>query len=263
VDYLRGLLLVKMENATLVEAPPDIVDAMQREADELSLAGVLAGIEAFSRAGADRHTGWQPSLSLELAFVEALEALVQEPARHDPKNPPREPSARERHPPAPENPQHHTLHESSQEPPRTSKPARPRASTQEGTALSFQRVNDHWREILASVRKRDPRTQALLNSCRPLGVESGDVVVGFGSDLLREKMEKGHNLAVALEALQEVLGVEAGLRCVLTEVWRTKRSSPSAAAPMEESGMVATAVRDLGAQVVDVESLPPEVSSST
>lgn len=263
VDYLRGLLLARMGNAELVEAPSDIVEAMSREAQEFSLASILTGVESFSRAGTERHTGWQPSLSLELAFVEALEkrALDREP--NNTNSPTQNPSRPERENQPSRDARHRDNQERRQVRSKASNPISVRGSKKEDFDLSFQRVSDRWRDVLASVRKRDPRTQALLNSCRPLGVEAGEVVVGFGSDLLREKMEKGHNIAIALEALKKVLGIEAGLRCVLTEAWRTKQDSPSTTAPMEESGMVATAVRDLGAQVVDVESLPPEVSSST
>ncbi len=112
--------------------------------------------------------------------------------------------------------------------------------------------------MLSAARRHDPRTQALLNSCRPLGLESGALIIGFRSDLLREKMEKGHNISLASLAIQEVFGKDVGIRCVLTESWIPDNVSEHQPTPMEDDGMVSTALRDLGAQVVNIENLPPD-----
>ncbi|MEJ2563632.1 MAG: hypothetical protein P8Z42_13235, partial [Anaerolineales bacterium] len=127
--------------------------------------------------------------------------------------------------------------------------------------ISFQHVNDRWSEVLAVARRFDPRIQALLNSCRPLGFQTGTLVIGFRSDLLREKMEKGHNLALAAQALQEVFNKPVGIRCILTETWEPQAVGDHQPPPMESGGMVSTALRDLGAHVVDVENLPPDSGS--
>jgi hypothetical protein len=84
------------------------------------------------------------------------------------------------------------------------------------------------------------------------------LILGFRSDLLREKMEKDHNLSNARRAAQQVLGYKVTLRCVLLGAWRSDIKVDDQPPPMEEGGMVATAVRDFGAHVVDVEKLPPE-----
>jgi hypothetical protein len=45
----------------------------------------------------------------------------------------------------------------------------------------------------------------------------------------------------------------------LTHAWKSgETDSPSSGPPIEDDGMVATAVRDLGAQIVDIENLPPD-----
>jgi hypothetical protein len=122
---------------------------------------------------------------------------------------------------------------------------------------------ERWRDVLKAAYRRDPRAQALLNSCKPLGIEKGNVVLAFSSDLLREKMEKGHNLACVQEALLEVMGEPLGVRCVLTRAPAVKQAAQEPdesrpVEPVEEGGMVATAIRDLGAQVIDVKPLPPD-----
>jgi DNA polymerase-3 subunit gamma/tau len=135
---------------------------------------------------------------------------------------------------------------------------RPAGEASAGT-VTFQLVIDHWKEILAAARRRDPRTQALLNSCRPMGLETGVLVLGFASDLLREKMEKGHSLSLAREALEEVLGIPIEVRSALTS-GQAAALGDASPATVQDDGMVATALRDLGGQVVDVKPVLPEES---
>ena len=125
--------------------------------------------------------------------------------------------------------------------------------------MNMQQVLDRWREVLQAVRKRDPQTQGLLNSGRPLGLRAGVLVIGFESDLLREKMENGSKLDITRQALHDVFGEAVEVRTALTHAWEPDESKPqSGSPPIEDDGMVATAVRDLGAQVVDVENLPSD-----
>jgi hypothetical protein len=126
-------------------------------------------------------------------------------------------------------------------------------------SVNFRQLMDRWSEILSAIYEHDPRTQALLNSSKPLGLEKGQLVIAFRSDLLREKMEKGHNLALVREALKMVLGGEIGVRCVLLDRWQgSGESSANSDTTFADGGMVETALRDLGAQVVDVEQMPTE-----
>ena len=72
-------------------------------------------------------------------------------------------------------------------------------------------------------------------------------------------MEKDHNIAHVRKATGVVLGKPISLRCVLTSTWRSGKAEDDQSHPMEEGGMVATAIRDLGAEVVDIEQLPPDL----
>ncbi|HEY43606.1 MAG TPA: DNA polymerase III subunit gamma/tau [Anaerolineae bacterium] len=250
VDYLRGLLLVRMGNEQLVEAPVEIREEMSRQAEKMMLSHLLTAIRAFSKAAVEGRTTWQTALPLELAFVEASGVSIGNTT-------------------TPGSSPDQMLRETSAE--RTALPSNPggesdqkmaprREETSKGGG-TFQKILDQWREVLIAARRQDPRAQALLNSCRPLGIESGELIIGFSSDLLREKMEKGHNLSIASKALEEVLGLSFRIHCVLTDAWAPTNSSVNPSLPIEDGGMVATAVKDLGAHVVDVENLPPEGGS--
>lgn len=245
VNYLRGLLLVRMGNERLVEATTETREEMGLLAEKLLVPNLLAAIRVFSKAAVEGRTTWQSALPLELAFVEAagigVDAMVGAPASSE-KNHSENPKV-----------------QGSNKPKNPGIEIKKTASRQEevaGGELTFQMVLDSWREILVAARRFDPRAQALLNSCRPLGLESGALVVGFSSDLLREKMEKGHNMSMACNAIGEVLGHQVEIRCVLIDSWAPGRGREDQPLPIENGGMVATAVRDLGAHVVDVENLP-------
>ncbi len=134
----------------------------------------------------------------------------------------------------------------------TAAPAAKASEVLPKSSPEFQRVLDIWPELLAAAYQRDPQTQALLNSCKPLGVDGSSLVLGFQSDLLREKMEKGHSQQIISESLAEVLEAEMDVRCVLIQDWGGD-IDPAATPPLPEGGMVAAALRDLGAEVVDYE----------
>ncbi len=256
VDILRGLLLAQMGNRDLIDATQETRAEIESLAGDCSTGQVLRAIKAFGGAASERRTTWMAALPLEIALVEAV-------AREDV-------SAQE----APDqkaggsrragNPTGRLVPLEDSEPPQSkpvdsTSPPGSTAGTSSGGNVTFDLIVERWRDILQAARKRDARVQALLNSCRPLGLEKGKLVIGFSSDLLREKMEKEHNLSIASQAVAEVCQTKLGLRCLLTETWQTgKDAKDGPPAPMESDGMVATAIRELGAQVVEVEQWPPE-----
>ena len=74
VEYLRGLMLIQMGNANQVEATTDVKKQMQAHAKSFSTSDILRMIKSFNNAATDLRGGWQPSLSLELALAEVLDA---------------------------------------------------------------------------------------------------------------------------------------------------------------------------------------------
>lgn len=246
VDMLRSVLLARMGNVQLLEVTPETRADIIRWAEALEVPFLLNAVRSFNKAAVETRLGWQPGLALELAFVDCARGPTVEASPDPPPDPPRRPA---------------------QSAPSTSRGPEPKASTPTprpaqqaapSADLTFSMIVGRWRDVLAAARRRDPRTQALLNSCRPLGLEAGVLVLGFASDLLRDKMEKGHSLALAREALQEVFGVAVEVRSALVSGRGADGKTEAQAEPVEEDGMVATALRDLGAQVVEVKPVPPD-----
>lgn len=269
VDYLRGVLLMKMDSGDLLEAQGDIRDLLSRQAGRISLDDVIHAIRAFSRAATEGRATWQPSLPLELAFIETADrqraSAPDGGTRVDPgrdlgssraaaDEPEKDASASGYRPAS----GGAALHEAP-----GPDVAEGGATEERPAGAGLQVVSDRWRDILTAARKYDARTQALLNSSRPLGVESGVLVLGFRSDLLREKMEKGHNADIVRRALDEVLGMPLTLRCVLVGSWNPgDEPADRAAPPVEDGGMVATALQELGGHIVDVEPASPDAEVS-
>jgi len=225
-------------------------------AARFSLTELLIALRAFSRAAAETRGSWQPGLPLELALVEAARPRAEAPTDRSPA-----PAAAPKVvPPKPRPSSPQGVATTGTGAPSAPGPA---ANPQQASANPQTILLDRWKDVLKAAYRRDPRAQALLNSCKPLGIEKGRVVLAFSSDLLREKMEKGHSLSCVQEALQEVIGEPLGVRCILSREPALKQAArePDTSRPtepVEEGGMVATAIRDLGAQVMDVKPLPPE-----
>jgi DNA polymerase-3 subunit gamma/tau len=283
VEWLRVLLLITAGEKIDLQS-----ELMVAQAELLGTDGILAAMHAFSQATRGERTAWQPGLALELAFMDAGPKSQSEEREIDPEPVAKaqgEPGSRSEAVIATIEPEGTSVmgpseglgggSEIEDTPAEDSVPVEaqpvvkgeppshePEAAEDDGPQIArdstenryespsgseFQKVLDAWPELLSAAYDRDPRTQALLNSCKPLAVDDKSLVLGFKSDLLREKMEKGHNQEIVSESLSAVLDTELGVRCVLLQDWGSDQS----AVPLPEGGMVAAALRDLGAEVTD------------
>jgi hypothetical protein len=107
-------------------------------------------------------------------------------------------------------------------------------------------ISQKWDEIRSLVRQKNPQTQALLNSCKLLGIKGGTLILGFNGEFAKSKMEQGDNLEILKQAMQQVMGESMPVRCVLS-------AAKSVPADLDNDGMVATALRDLGGEIVDIQ----------
>ena len=254
VDYLRSLLLMRMGSGDQVDATPDLRAQMARQAQAFSVPELLRVIRAFNSAGAaDTRSAWQPSLLLEMAFVEALSGPAEAaPAAAESAQPV---AAGARRYSAPAKP--------ASGPPASGPPASgPSAPARQAAApeqeeegqpeddpegeLTLKRVNERWRRVLAVVHRRSPNVAALLRSGQILGIQNGALFYGL-SEVLRQKMDTEENLELVQAALQEVFGKEIPFRCI-PSTGKGQKLPPD----IDGDGMVAAALRDLGGEIVDV-----------
>jgi len=231
VDYLRSLLLVRMGSPEQVDASAEVKAQMARHAQGLDVLEILRLVRLFNQAANDSRSAWQPSLPLEMAFIEALNPPIMEESS-PPKAPPaaRKAVASLPNPPSDVGPEEAT-----------------QAAAPDETGLTLKLVNEHWRQILALIRRSNTSTEALLRSGRLLGVKNGTLYLGF-SEVLKSKMEKSENIDLVRRALQQVLELDVPIQCLVST-----GKAGSLPPDIDGDGMVAAALRDLGGEIVDVQ----------
>lgn len=265
VEYLRGLLLVRLGNANQLEVTPEVLAHMRVQAQAMKTADILSGIRNFNNAVSEARGFWQPTLPLEVAFLESVKVVpndkqaVSQPLTtasviHE------DGSFAERVPtPLIEK----TLVSGKIEQPELEKisvnaipvnqevPTPPQEVTNP-TELEVMPTTEHlisnWRQILNLVRQGNPNTYGLLNSCKSRQLKGKVLYLGFASEVLRNLMVKKENLELIQWAVSEALKTAISVHCLVTV---TKQNSLPTG--VESDGMVAAAVRDLGGEVVDVQ----------
>lgn len=238
VDYLRNLLLISMGNSNEVDAAAEIKSQMEDHAQAFTVDQLLQIIRFFNHATHEARLAWQPTLPLELAFIESLEqvsGITKSPSNEDSGKGKTKSSGKDDS--GGENPvisQSRTVKESSPQ------------SHEEAAKSLPNNIAVHWREILSLVRQRSPQIQALLNSCKPLGLSKGVLILGFNGEFARSKMEQGDNVHVISKVIEQVIGESLPIRCVISK-------SGELPADIDQDGMVASALRDLGGEIVDIQ----------
>jgi DNA polymerase-3 subunit gamma/tau len=237
VDYLRNLLLIHMGNAERIDATPDIRSQMAKHANAFETVELLRVIKIFNHAANEARNNWQPGLPLEMAFIEAMVT----------------PSAQQSQPPAPQ------THEDCRSSPREQQP-RPVKKTParkeiepEPTQVVEQSPQDQdatqtltssWPQILSEVRKKSPSAYGLLNSTKSRFMRQDQLILNFASDVLKDKMEKPEHLEVAQTVVQEIFQQEIVIQCKV-DIAKRDAIPPG----VDEDGMVAVALRDLGGEL--------------
>jgi DNA polymerase-3 subunit gamma/tau len=225
VEYLRGLMLIQMGNTGQVEATADVKKQMQAHAASFSTSDVLRMMKVFNTAATDSRSGWQPSLSLELALAEVMEA----PETTTPQN------VTHAKPKGASAPQMEAV-----------KRSMPEAAKPENALVAAGDVIKVWKQISQSLSKSQPNLSALLNSVKMIDVQGKTLVLGFASNVLVEKMDKPEHADILRKALADVLGVQLDLRCVVTNA---KGKLPP---NVSQDGMVAAALNQ-GGEIVDMD----------
>ena len=242
VDYLRSLLLVRMGSVDQVDATAEMRAQMARHAQQFETAELLNLVRIFNQAANDARAAWQPSLPLELAFIEALgygEENLPQKTNIAWDGRARSSVARQ------------TTVAPLPIPVDVPEPAGEGSAPSEAEAegqLNLKMINDSWKQVLALVRRQNPQVEALLKSGRLLGVKDSVLYFGISSEVLKSKVEKTENLDLIQDVLQQVLQRSVPVRCVVASGKNT-----SLPPDIDSDGMVASALRDLGGEIVDVQ----------
>jgi len=232
VEYLRGLMLIQLGNIDQVEATREVKQQMDAHAKAFSPTEVLRMMKIFNNAATDLRGGWQPSLSIELALAEVVDAPAVTP-----------PIAARPTPPQPDPvPQAVSSALSEVE----AQKATPKPAPAESPAINAGDVLKVWKHLSASLPKAQANLGALMNSVRMIDVQGKTLVLGLASDVLVEKLNKPDQLEIIQKLIKDNFHVDLSVRCAVSNA---KGKIPPNVA---QDGMVAAAIQH-GGEVVDTD----------
>ena len=258
VDFLRGVMMAGAGNAGLVEATAETRLAMMELAARIDSPALLRAIRAFSQAAADSRSGWRPQLPLELALIDS----ILQPSSSEGGGLSRPGSGAGGIPPklTPGS----SFPKPSQPTPVKTPPVKSAPASLSGTPgavdesvarsdpaadLTMGQVVEAWDRILAGIRARDSRSQALFAGSVAKSLEGGVLCIAVPSDLIQQKCSRQETVAMLHAVLSEILGGSVQIRFVIGSPGPT---GITGAAPYTRGGMVDIATSELGAHVIDL-----------
>lgn len=256
VDYLRDVLLVKMGCASQVDATQEVRSKMAQHAQVFSANDLLRIIRAFNLAATEARNAWQPALPLEMAFIEALQepqaiAGPESTSSSATNTVPRRDTLEKRPDTPATQPVKTTAGSAVSSPARQAAPESTAKETLEASPQdqqASQALSDVWPKILSDVRTQNSKANGLLNSCKGRFMRGNDVFLVFASDILKENMEKRENREIVEQVISKVFQKPIRIKCQVDTVQR------DAIPPgVDDDGMVAAALRDLGGEIVDMQ----------
>lgn len=264
VEYLRGLLLIRMGNADQIDATQEQRAVMGKQAQAFALPELLEAVRLFNNAANESRLAWQPSLALELALAQSMldpQPLVQPieeklPAQEKPAQRKGKTSRAET---LPDDEVEVEAVFGKKEKQSAKMPAMQEEQEEldepETQGMSFNAtytlhdVKEALPKVRQLIRKHRKPTEALLASARSLNLKNGVITIGFNSPVLKEKMEKNDHQDIIQRAFTHVLGSEARVRAIMD---RGKGGSGDLDEDFGPESLVSAAL-DLGGQIVDKE----------
>lgn len=242
VDYLRNVLLTKMGSLDQVDTTNEIKEHILKHDKVFSQETLLKMIQLFIQSYQEIRNAWLPSLPIEMAFIEALDLRNSERKSTIHYNDDLTSSEGKLKGLSDAT----TIHQSNTS--SDNQLFKTKDKSDSATILDLDFVNDHWRIFLDEIGKFNKQMQALLNSCRPVGVKGLHVYLGCNGDFAKSKIEAKENLATMENSLSKILGIRVAIRCF---VLNTKQSSLPP--EIDRDGLVASILRDLGGEIVDIQ----------
>ena len=250
VDYLRTLLVIKLNGSKDLELLPEVRSLMEAHAQNFSIEQLIATINQFNAAATDLKANWHPGLGLELAFAASLTApaeqpktFIAEPISHPVTSASRHPAKTGTDATATKigTPKVSSPVDSSEN---VSAP-QPAQVTSAQVDFNLDNLQERWDQIKREVRQIDQVAGALLNSSRIVSANDALLTLGFSSDLLREKMMSEK----MLRSVRKVLSKYFLQVITINSIVFSKSETGSDAADVIPNGLVDMTLRELGGRV--------------
>ncbi|MBL8077442.1 MAG: DNA polymerase III subunit gamma/tau [Anaerolineales bacterium] len=229
VEYMRGLMLIQMGNIEQVEATREVKTQMDAHAKAFNSADVLRMMKIFNNAATDLRGGWQPSLSLELAFAEVLEAPPESALPATPRTKPQPASSQK-----------------TESKPEVKNDAPATEASPDKPIINAGDIVKAWKSLAASLPKSQANLSALLNSVKMIDIQGKTLVLGLASDVLVSKIDKPDQIEAIQKLIKDHFHVDVAVKCIVTNA---KGKIPPNIA---QDGMVATAIQH-GGEIVDMD----------
>lgn len=248
VDYLRAVLMVKMGNMEQLEAALEEKDQLEIFAKSFEMSTLLDALQTFDRATQYTSVGWQPGLQLELA-VTRLTQNGGKKTKQSKSSPPsgkltpktRKRTAHERKGSGHEKKNRNQKKRDPQENKvaKNNKQAPVEQKNKDNKDPTKNPIQAQWKEIRAAAKLISPETGALLNSCKSVSLRRGRLILGFSSGILQSKMENGHNISSAKQAIKQVSGEDIEIDC---EIAGKENAQLPADLDVDQDGMLGAAL---------------------
>jgi hypothetical protein len=115
-------------------------------------------------------------------------------------------------------------------------------------AITNQRLDKSWNLVLAQLKGPNSSLYALVNSVKSRLLKGNTLTLGLNGEALKTRLEDPAKLELLQKVLKQVMGKEIYVQVILTS--GTKSTPP---AEVDNDGMVASALRDLGGEIVDIQ----------
>jgi hypothetical protein len=197
-------------------------------------------MKAFNNAATDLRGSWQPSLALELALAEVLDAPNESAPQIAIGSSAGEP-ARPKTQPVTDTHQSAPVSQTESKPKLESEPSPPgiRDSVSSGDIIKA------WKHMSSTLPKSQANLSALMNSVRMIDIKDNTLILGLASDVLVSKIDKPDQIEIIQKLIKNEFGVDLDVRCMVTNV---KGKVPP---NVQQDGMVATAIQH-GGEIVDM-----------
>lgn len=276
VDYLRGLLLIKLDNGSLIEATQEVRAIMARQANQLDTQLLIEAVRLFNNAANESRLAWQPGLPLEIALakvlVEPKVSSIESSSNNTPETWNKIKSEKTRKSENGEEKSTQVVFKPEQVQSLTTKQMQQTKHDQELESnqeietensegelsddppngdhiISIKELHEALPEVKTLIRKHRKNTEALLASARGFSVKNGVIIIAFQSPVLKERLEKGDHQDIIQRAFSHVLGIEVPVRAVVSS---SKDSLYDQDYDLEANPLVSEAIK-LGGKIVDKE----------
>lgn len=271
VDYVRGLMLIKLGDERSLDVTDEVEAIMKDQSQNISLAILTELVKQFNGAANESRLAWQPSLALELAIAQSIqlfepvmENVLQQPTQQASKEPTEKiivekneskvSVAVEKKEKKEKNEVKKEIKKvfeqtPSLEDPKDESGVNEKTQDTVDSEINIVEVRESLNEVKNLIRNYRKNTEALLASARNFSLKKGVILIGYQSPVLKERLEKGDHQEIIQRAFSHVLGKEVKVRAVLIN----SKSNLSDVEDEFEPNSLVSAALDLGGKIVDKE----------